>query len=265
MQKILKRVCGLTAIMGVFGAFIRWVQGLTAFEEETGLAIPNAPWSYVMFFFMLATAIALIFMVRSFKKYEFPTEFTAAMTYEKRSIDISTYALGAAMALGGLIEAITSFRSEPRSMFGLITGILAMISAICFIVFIRSVRSEKAAPKARSAAVVIVLVLCFWLIATYKVFSSDPVIWHFAPRLLAVSAAIVAFYYIAGYPFNKPRPLLSVFFCQLAAFLLITTLADPFELGEQLIAASTAGFLLLMSYNILNNIGGESGKKPALD
>lgn len=251
MQKKSIKLCGFTAIMGVFGAFIRWVQNISAFELETELAIPNAAWSYVLFFFLLFTSIILVFAVRSFKKESFPTDFAVALSSDKRAVGIISAGTGVLMALGGAIMLIQSFK-EPSSVFGIITGSFALVCAICFAALLRSTRRDHANTRGSSAALLIVLFLCFWLISTYKEFSSDPVIWHYAPRLLAVSATILAFYYIAGYPYRKPRPLLSILFCQLGTFFLIVNLADSFALGERLIALSFAVMMLLLTFVILS-------------
>ncbi len=265
MQKKSLKICGLTAIMGVFGAFIRWVQSLSAFEEGTGLAIPNAPWSYVLFIFMLATLTVIIFMVRSFKKDRFSADFATAMAYENRFIDISAIFIGVIMAVGGAAELFSSLKTDPMNIFGIITGAFAIICAACIASFLRSPRRDHPDTRGRSMSVIVVLFLCYWLISTYKMFSSDPVIWHFAPRLLAISAAILAYYFVAGFPFNKPRPMLSVFFCLLGAFLLIITLADSLMIGEQLIAFSIAAMLLLVSFVILSNAGKSVEYKQAED
>ncbi|MEA4895774.1 MAG: hypothetical protein VB064_11000, partial [Oscillospiraceae bacterium] len=91
------------------------------------------------------------------------------------------------------------------------------------------------------------------LIASYKYSASDPVIWHFAPRLLTISSTVLAFYYIAGFVFNKPRPLASLYFSLLGTFLCLTVLADSYPLGEQLI---TVGFLAAMTLLSFKQISG---------
>lgn len=245
------KFCGFTLIMGVFGAFFRWVQSLSAYEPDTGLSISGSAWNYILMAFLLVCALSFVFSVRAFRKVGFSGEFSRAFRLGSPLEGMLGLVLAALMGAGGLITLILSLR-PPLAVFDTITGAFSIISALCFAAFLRSAGRDHANARGGAASLVIVLFLCFWLIATYKNFAYEPVIWRFAPRILAICAAILGYYYLAGYPYGKPKPMLCLYFCQLGAFLLIVTLADPFSLGEQLIALSFAVGLLLLSFIILS-------------
>lgn len=251
LNKSLK-LFGFTCIFGVFGAFFRWLQNITAFEAETGLAISGARWSIVMLVYMVLMAAVLFVYVRKLKTCAFPTEYSSAFNTPTPIFDIAAYILAGAMAFGGLMTLFSAV-TPPYAIFELITGLFAIVVAICLVAFLRSTKRDHAETRGAGASLVVDLFMCFWLIASYKTFASDPVVWHYAPRLIAICACVLAFYYLAGYPYRKPKPLQTVFFSNLAAFLFIITLADNYSFGKQLMALSCAGTLSLYSILLVCN------------
>ncbi len=256
MRKKSLQLCGFTCIMGIFGAFLRWVQLVKIIEPETGLATAHSPWSYTLVIFSLLNIASLVLWIRSFKKYSFPLKYPDAFSRGLSLYSIAAMVIGAVMALGGVLTVIRSLGSSG-TVFDLVLGLFSFICALGASSFVISANkpNKKTGGTIQSAA--IILFLCYWLIAAYKFSASDPVIWHFAPRLLAVSSTILAFYYIAGFVFNSPKPLLSLFFCQLGAFLCIITLADSYPLGEQLITLAFAALMMLLSFAQVSNISTE--------
>lgn len=248
------RLFGFTSISGVFGAFFRWLQSITAFEAETGLASSSALWSIVMLVYMLLFAAALFIIVFRFKSLSFPTEYGSAFHTPSPIFDIATYILTGIMAAAGLLTMFSAVTTESTGgIFELVTGLFAVVASLCLVAFLRSVKLDHAETRGGAAILTVDLFVCFWLIASYKSFAPDPVAWHFAPRLLAICACVLAIYYVAGYPYRKPKPLQTIFFSNLAAFLFIITLSDGYHFGQQLLAVSCAGVLSLYSILLLCN------------
>ena len=256
LNKSLK-LFGFTCIFGVFGAFFRWLQNMTAFEPETGLAISGARWSVIMLLYMVIIAAALAFIVfKKLKPCQFSEEYGSAFDTPTPLFDIIAVVLAAVLGAGGLISLFPAL-VPPYSIFELITGLFAIVAAACLIGFLRSTKRDHAETRGAGLALVVDLFMCFWLIASYKTFASDPVIWHYAPRLIAICACVLAFYYLAGYPYRKAKPLQTIFFSNLAAFLFIITLADDYSIGKQLMALACIGTLCL--YSILIVCNGKEG------
>ena len=253
LNKSLK-LFGFTCIFGVFGAFFRWLQHLTAFEPDSGLAIPGARWSVVLVIYCVIIAAALVFLVQKQKTLRFPTDYGAAFSAPSRVFDVISVLLAVLMAIGGILTIFPAL-VPPYSIFELVTGLFAIVAAVCLVAFLRSTKRDHARSRGAAASLVADLFMCFWLIASYKAFASDPVIWNYAPRLLAICASVLAFYYIAGYPYGKPRPLMALFFSNLSAFLFIVTLADDYSIGKQLLAIASAGTLCIYSILLLGNAG----------
>lgn len=253
MRKKAFILCGFTLIMGIFAALLRWLQNLNAFEPDTNLAIPNAPTSYAVVLFAVLFAILLFLLVRNLKENDFASSFPEVYSSNIPFLGIAAWIIGAIMAIGGLLT-INRFLQDSHSMFDLILGCLSFVSAAGTISLITS--SAKAGKQSSGSfgAVSSVLFLCFWLIASYKFSASDPVVWHFALRLLAISAALLAYYFMAGFVFNKPRPLSSLYFSLLGAFLGIMVMTDSYPIGEQLISLGFIATMLLLSFAQISSL-----------
>lgn len=247
-------LCGLACIAGIFGAFARWLQNSSAFEEGTGLAIPGAGWSTVVAAILCALALVFFFAVRRAgsrgnmaEGMEYPSAFSGSPVVRS----IAAIAAPVIMAAGGIITVAGALGSD-RSLFELIYGGFVIITAIFVFMIFRGIKSPG--KKGGGAALImVVLFLCFRLIAEYKTSASDPVIWHFGIRILAVSASTLAYYYLAGYCFLKPKPHRTLYFCLLAVFLNIITFADSVSLAYHLVTAGLTLALLALTFLFVGN------------
>lgn len=252
MRKKSLILCGFTVIMGIFGAFLRWLQNVNIFEADTGLAILHSPWSYAVILFAALFAILLFLWLRRYKDIGFAPKYPEVYSGPVPFITVAAYVIGAVIAVGGVITVARAV-STSKTVFDLILGLFSLVCAAGMTTFILSVGRPEKKKNGVFGATVTVFFLCFWLIASYKYSAADPVIWHFAPRLLSISATILAFYFIAGFVFNKPKPLASLYFSLLGAFLCLAVLADTYPLGEQLI---TVGFLAAMTLLSFSQVSG---------
>ena len=250
------KLCGFTVIMGIFGAFLRWLQNQNIFEADTGLAIPHSPLSYAVILFVLLFAVLLYLWIRRLKAVDFPAKYPDVYSKSIPFVTIAAVLIGAVMAIGGVLTLVRAVKTSG-TVFDLILGIFTFLCAAGLTTLIISAGKPAKANSGYWGAISIVFYLCFWLIAAYKFSAADPVIWHFAPRLLAISATVLAFYFIVGFVFNKPRPLASLYFGLLSTFLCIITLADAYPIGEQLITFAFVASLTLLSFSQVNGASPE--------
>lgn len=244
------KICGIALGLGIFGAFFRWLQNIGGFEKDTGLEILGAWQSWVMIAFLLASAVALYFTVRCVREMSIPGEYPANIARFKPFYTIAAGLVALLMLIGGALTALGS-RGSVNMIFELILGLLAIAAAICsFLLFFRA---KTPTAKGGLFSSVLVVFACFWLIATYKDSSNDPVLWHFAIEILAISATILGLYYFAGSAYKKFKPFPTVFFCLLGAVLDIVTIADDGSVGAHLLFAAAALLLLLLTFAMLNN------------
>jgi len=257
------KICGLTFILGIFGAFLRWAQLGKIIDPDTLLAAPDSPWSYALIAFLVFSIALIALWLRPLRRYTSPQTYPEAFARNLPVYTILAVIIGLVMAVGGAMTIVRSVTIKTSySVFELLLGVLAFPAAASIAAFIVNANKSGKKTGGGSSTVFIVIFLCFWLIAAYKYSAADPVIWHFALRLLAVSAAILAFYYIAGFVFGKPRAQKSLFFSLLAVLLCTVSLADSYPMGEQLLVLSVDASLLLLSFSQVGCISGvsESGE-----
>lgn len=264
MHKKSLQLCGFACVMGIFAAFARWIQNQAAFEPETLLATPHSPWSYSVLFLLLLTAAALFLWVRTLKNLPQPQDYPRAVVLEDNIFSIMGTVISLVLALGAaltLYHAFSLYVSSPpgtalrsSSIFYLILGILAVICAIAVFAFLHNGKSKESSIRGKLGSVIIVAFICFWLVSSYKSSYSDPVIWHFAIRLIAISVSLLAFYFIAGFVYAKPKPLSTLYFSLLGAFLCIVSLADNTFPGEQILFLAFAALQLLISYAMISRM-----------
>ncbi len=247
MRKKSLQLCGFTLATGIFGAFLRWLQNLRAFEKDTGLQIVNSPLSIAMAIYLALAALLLLFFVRRLRGYGFSGAYPAVYATAPPLLPLLSLAVGLLVGAGGLMMLLHAVLSS-RKIFDLLLGLLSLLYALSAWLFLRGTASKTVPKNAAFSATALVFCVCFWLIVAYKHSSADPVLWHFAPRLLAISAAILALYYAAGFVYRRPAPLSALYFSLLTALLALVVLADDYPIGEQLITAGTALFALCLSY-----------------
>jgi hypothetical protein len=242
MQKQSFIICALCLAAGSFGAFIRWLQNVNAFEPDTGLQIPGSLWSVALIIYLAAMALVFLFVVRFLKdnkKLAQPDSFPEAFRGGRVLCEVTAIASFALTGIGG-VALIIQATGEKVSHFDAINGGFIVVAAICLIIILHGVNtSDKPHGK---AFLFLILALCFRLVTEYKNSASDPVLWHFAIRILAICAVVVAYYYYAGFCFGRAKPYKALYFSFLGIVLSITSFAD----GEvsMFYHLATAGFVL---------------------
>ena len=258
MRKESLKLCGFTVIMGIFGAFLRWLQIQNIYEPETGLAARHSPLSYAVIFFVLLFAVLLGLWVHKLKDVDFPSSYPEIYSKSIPFVSIAAVLICGVMAIGGVLTLLRSVNTS-KSVFDLVLGLFTLVCAAGTATFITSASKPEKKNGGYFGAISIVFYLCFWLIAAYKFSAKDPVTWDYAPRLLAIAATLLSFYFIAGFVFNKPRPLASLYFGLLGTFMCIITIADSYPIGEQFI---TVGFVASMTLLSFSQINGASSEPP---
>lgn len=257
MRKNALVICCVTCVCAAFGAFFRWLQDMTAFEEETGLYIQGSLWSVALVVVTVFVAAALIVILVATKKHDgrtvLPEDYSKAMG-GTTAVYKPLYILLALMLLAGSVLNFTAASKDTYPVFQYILSLTGLLGFAGFLIL-------GGAPEKRTdpnvvclGASLLILLYCFWLVVSYREHGSSPVVWGYAMEILALACSLLAFYYLAGVAFGKRRPFLSVFFSQLAAYLCIVTLPDDRCFGQSLMLISTAGMLLFLSWMVVSNL-----------
>lgn len=253
MQKKAILLTLVTCIFGAFGHLFRWLQLMLAFEEDTGLAIPGSKLAVIVVAVCLLAAVTLYILVRRLSKYEAAGAYPEA--FRGRSIFYTPVALiiGITLAVGAVLT-MTSAVEIKLIQLQRILGAFAVCTAAAFVALALGTRRPKLAELSSVISVVPVLFSCFWLIVCYKENSQDPVIWSFAIEIIAIASVVLAFYYIAGFMFNKAAPIKTIFICEFSAFLCMTSLSDSGTLPRRLLLGATAAMLMFFAFTLTSNL-----------
>lgn len=263
MRKLALPVMATTLVAGVFGAFLRWLQLRTIYEEETGL---TRPWAGVTVIFVIYIAVfaaalfcVLFFLLRG-RALEKPLAAARALRASTAVPGVLVWLFGAAFAAGGLVLLFSSKSALSRLENILETLFRAgcIIAGGCVLCLPQrggdGEESRGNAYPSKPASVVLTLFFCVWLVYAYVINSRDPVSWNFLPGLLAVTASTVAFYDICAYFFGKAKPRSAVFWSHFAALLNICILFDPMAAATKVLHVAAAGTQLLLGFLLLENM-----------
>ncbi|MCL1828701.1 MAG: hypothetical protein FWG32_04305 [Oscillospiraceae bacterium] len=238
MRKHVTVTLCFTCTAGAFGVLFRWLQLRTAFEAETGLPIAGAWTNTVVIALSLFMAALLLFLTAFSAKKRTGGSTAAKLPAESVVFSVVSLIACISAAAGAVLlffSASNSFEPSVTRAF----SVLALAAGISFPAFVSS--SKQSSGFFTCLLALIPVIFCsYWLIVSYRDHAANPVIWEFAFEILAISASILGFFFVAGYPCGTPKPLASFYFCNLAAFLCIITLVDARPFAQSLILFSLA-------------------------
>ncbi len=252
MQKQAIQLTGFAGVAGALGFLLRWMQNLQIYDPVTGLANGVAGINFLLLAVLALTAAGLAFWLWRMRGYELP-QGASALVGRSPLHTICGSLGGLVLLVSGMAMLFLSGRYLFPT-FRIILGLLAMAAGISAIgLFVQGGR--KGWEKTRQFFSVMLTVFgCFWLVVIYKENAADPVIWRFAPEVLAVCAAMVAFYYITGYHFDACKGLPTAYFCLLGMALNMLCViddhigADALSYGATALMLGVWGFVLLANF-----------------
>lgn len=208
---------GLTLVLGGLGAFLRYWQLTTAFEETQGFHISGSPASLVLAAFLLLAAALFLLMA-----YQ-----TSALPQEKKRISRWDFVFAAgknmpymaAMTLAGLLTLAAApflFQEAARLMairkatgdgdnglLQVVLGLCVIPACMAAVVTARGAYRMNGRGKENGALLLPALLSCLWLLEAYRANAANPVIWHYAPLLLAVAFGLLFHLDCAGLAFER--------------------------------------------------------------
>ena len=257
MRNTAYKLTAFTAIISAAGFMIRWLQNMAIYEEETGLARSGMPISFVLIGFIVLAAAAFVVIALRVKRYDAPGEAGEALggqTFLFTAVWAAAVLLMLASGAMQLLTADAEHYSGGLIVIHKIVGAATLVGAVLLAVLMTGLSNPEKAGARRWCSGLLILFAGLWLSAAYKTAASDPVLWRSSVEILAICAAMMAFYHVAGYFFGQPSPVASVFFCQFGAFLCVMSAIDEHTAGESLCFAAAALILLIWSYSIIANL-----------
>ncbi len=246
---------------GAFGVFLRWLQRQMGFNE-LGLADPSLlHWAVVLY--VLAAAGVYAFFVRRFRKERFylPDDFQSAFSNEGKWFLAARLAAGL-LVFAGAVLLFLQTELDPHATDYRVLAVLALLCGPAFPLWLGSANRGSLPPSWLLCLLSFLpmLFLAAWIVICYKFNTINSVTWSFLPELIAVAAAMFAFFRLGGYVFGRPQWRRCLFSCMFAAMLCILVLADERYLGMQVIFFGLASELLLCCWIMVKNL--ELGQAP---
>ena len=242
-----------TCVSAALASFIRWVQNNNIYEPGTGLAMPSGWSTAVLACIVLFTVALAVLTYRACHRSESP-DMRTALRGNTVLYPIAAGALGLIMLVGAVM--LIRGRQEFLRDNGLysVLAVFALCAGLSFPVLAMGTGRNSSGILTCFAAAIPILFFTFWMAVSYRSHSVEPVLWKFSIEILALATAALGFYYLAGYAFGRAKPMPSVFFGQLGAFLCAMALGDARHTGLQLFLFACAVMLLLQSAILLQNL-----------
>ena len=257
MRKNALILCCFTCAAGAIGAFCRWLQNQLAFDKS-GLSVPSF-WNYIVPLVILAAAICFYSFVAKYKRsgLVMSTDFYDTFNSSNPLFIPAAWIIGILMIIGAMILIATCADNLSTVLYRILAG-LGLLSGISFGLTAVGARRKYEPGLVCVFVTAPIIQFCLWLIASYKQNSTNPTVWVYAVEILAIAAALLAFYYFAGYPYGRAKPYNSLYLAMLGAFLGIVALADDRNFGLQLMLVSAISMQLLWACMIVSH-----RRKPA--
>jgi hypothetical protein len=253
MQKKSWVFTGFTFITGAFAMFLRWLQRLNCFEAETGLFISGSIITVLLLAVLAVAVVGLLLLSIWIDRSSPITEPERILRTGKPFMNIIAGIVAAAVFIGGVKLCFEALQlSDLKQMF-LVLALLTMASAISLFVLVRQLCAGKNDAAVQFCYAVVILFYCFWIITAYKQRASNPVVWEYAPGILALASCVLAFYFLAGYSYKTPKPGAAIFFSELSVVLCMTTLTDERGIAESIMLIAPALLLYAMAWLIIYN------------
>ena len=253
MQKNAVTATVTTLIICIFGAFLRWLQNMNMFEEDTGLVAPHAATSAAFAVFSLAMFAVMAGMILLWlRRWGRPQDAEILFRVSSPIPAALTWLLCAVMVFCG-IALMFSAGTSRLPMFQRLLGAAAIVAGAAF-PFLPGRMLGGASPLGKPAAVYLPLFYCFWMIFAYRANAENPALWTYAPEILALAATTLAFYYIAGVFYGRRTCAAALIVSQIAAYLDFSILSDDRRMVFQAMFAVSGILLLLLEFLMVSNL-----------
>ena len=261
-KKSLELICYIAGA-GAFGVFLRWMQLQLAFNE-LGLA-EKSSFHAVLILFVVAAGVVFFRFVRGFEKARLflPDSFSEAFSNPGRFYRIARIAAGLIVCAGSVLLYVQTGEDKHSGDY-LVLSVLGLLSGIAFPLWLsRADGAQETAPWLLCVLSFLpMLFLAAWMVVCYKLNTINSVIWSYVVEVGTVIMAMVAFFRIAGFPFNAAKIERCFFDIMFAAMLCLLSLADERYMGMHIILFSSALMFLFCNWVMVCNLAPVAKQEP---
>ncbi|MCL2152549.1 MAG: hypothetical protein FWH57_06270 [Oscillospiraceae bacterium] len=244
-----------TFVAGAAGFYIRLMELVNAFDEETGLPrrgadITNALIAVSIVFLLFI----LIFSIRVAVKHKSENGFENAFGTYPVAIPIVFTLIGAIWIGATVMYYMNLNVTGPIPATELVFLILSAFSAISVAFFAVEMFQDPQRKTKFTLSVVPSLFVCYWLIIIYRQNAANPVLLSYCYQCLAVIASALGFYYTSGFVYGKLAPGKAVFCYFSAVYFSFVTLADKHALSIKIIFAALIAVNTIHASRLIKNL-----------
>ncbi len=234
-----------TLVFSAFCVLLRWLQNINVFEEETGLVREGSALNYLVALAAIGSAVVLWLLCRPLSRCTAPTEPEEAFANAPKGLMVVLGIAALAAAVGSVVFFFTS-----SSLLLRITALLSLLSVPTLMLY--PLLPQWGALGA-TLSLAPVLSFSFYLVAAYREYAVNPVLWSYAPLVLAIAVVLYAAFQMASYLFYRARPVLAIYSGCLAPVFALGILMDTAAGAARLVlGAWGVGLLALSGLLILN-------------
>ncbi len=249
-------LCITTLVLAAFGGFFRWLQNQVSFDPDTGLAIVGSMWPYVTAVWFVVTAVILLVQSRraiNRDRVRRPETFEQAFHPVGGYTGVLVLICGLLMAAGGALLFFTVPFSDRQRPLLQAVGVMALVYGFLF-PFQLADKGERPRTGTVIFSAFPILLFAFWIVVSYKSNIVNPTITAYAVEIITLCALTVAFYQVAGFAFDRPRPIRATFWALFAATFCFVSIADKHYFAVHLILIAAGLMLMLQAWLIASNV-----------
>ena len=231
--------------LGAVCVLLRWLQNMNVFDAETGLAAPHHTLSILLALVMAGSALALWIMNRALRGASSSEDPEKAMAEVPMPLTALIVCAGI-LAAGGAVLSFFLGVSTVNKVTALL-GLVA-VTGLVFFPFLNRWGGFGA-----FLSLTPVIFFSVWFVVAYRDYARSPVLWNYAPLMLAIAASLYGVYRLSAYFYYRAQPLKVVYACSLAAMLNMTVLMDTaLGAGRLILGGWALGFAAIAGLLILN-------------
>lgn len=251
---------GLAAIAGGFGIFMRWAQNMTAYEKDTGLYISTNGWGGVITLLIIAVIGGLGFYVYKYAYLEglaSPKGYRDAFRIESGISETVHRAVWILITLLSFAAALLIYKDADETRYPgmlLVLSVLVFLNSIAFALAAISMKNPAKPLFLRTAFLLPIATVSFWLLYTYRADTVTPAVWRYALEIPALCTSLLGWFFISGYAYGRESDHLTIVFSVTGAFLCIVSIPDDRIIGLNLLYFVNAAQLLLFVFVLAHNM-----------